>query len=177
MKVVEEVNAHSRVAMITNLYEEVFPLVATYIQRKGGNLEMAKEVFQEAIVIYYEKLIGSDFKPEKDDKAYLIGIAKNRWLKYCTTFFIHESLEYVEITEDKIPKPLTQKLLHYLKQTGEKCMDVLQAFYYEKLNMMEIAERFGYTSERSATVQKYKCLEKVRNEVKRKSLNYEDFLD
>jgi len=45
-------------------------------------------------------------------------------------------------------------------------MDLLQAFYYFKTPMREIAEEFGYRSERSATVQKYKCLEKVRDTVK-----------
>ncbi len=54
-------------------------------------------------------------------------------------------------------------------------MDMLQAFYYDKLNMREIAERFNLSGERSATVQKHKCLEKVREKVKEKSMTYEDF--
>jgi len=54
---------------------------------------------------------------------------------------------------------------------------LLRAFYYDKLSMSKIANRFGFSSERSATVQKYKCLEKVRDLVKEKSLSYEDFLE
>ena len=44
---------------------------------------------------------------------------------------------------------------------------MLQAVYYFKYSMQELAEEFGFRSVRSATVQKYKCLEKVRNEVKK----------
>jgi hypothetical protein len=41
--------------------------------------------------------------------------------------------------------------------------------------MKQIAQRFGLSGERSAAVQKHKCLEKVRNTVKEKALTYEDF--
>jgi hypothetical protein len=43
--------------------------------------------------------------------------------------------------------------------------------------MKELADLFGYAGERSATVQKYKCIEKVRETVKEQSLAYEDFIE
>src|SRR5690606_38798251 len=144
---------------------------------KGGNLEEAKEIFQDTIVLYYEKLAFNGFSPEKTDEAYLMGIAKNKWLKYCSERIYHEDLSHLIIAEEKEQKPITQKLMTYLKQSGEKCLDILQAFYYERLTMEQLANRFGYRSERSATVQKHKCLEKIRDQVKSKSLNYEDFLN
>lgn len=177
MTVIDQVSVRSRSEIITAWYIEAFPLFAAFVQRKGGDLEEAKEVFQEAIVLYYEKQISSDFCPEKTNRAYLLGIAKNRWFKYSAKRNLYEGLSHIDMADEKDPAPITQKLLYYLKLTGEKCMDMLQAFYYEKLDMVQLAKRFGYKSERSATVQKYKCLEKVRDEVKRKSLCYEDFID
>lgn len=177
MLTLRKVNYKTREAIIIKWYEEVFPNAAAYIHRRGGNVEIAKEIFQESIVLYYEKLIQSNFKPEVDNNAYLMGIVKMRWLKYYKESKHTEPLSNVDLVEENAVKPLSQKLINYLKQTGEKCMDLLQAFYYEKLSMQEIAQKFNYSSERSATVQKYKCLEKVRDEVKQKSLNYEDFID
>lgn len=177
MVLLEERSIHTREETIMKWYEEVFPMAAMYIQRRDGNLDDAKEVFQDAIVLYYEKLRRGDFQAELGDEAYLMGIVKNRWLKYRDQLRFNESLDHIEVTEENIGKPLTQKLLHYLKQSGERCLDLLQSFYYEKLSMKQMSERYGYTSERSATVQKYKCLEKVREEIKQKSLSYEDFLD
>jgi hypothetical protein len=43
--------------------------------------------------------------------------------------------------------------------------------------MKQIAGLFGYSGERSVTVQKYKCLEKVRDTIKQNALHYEDFID
>ncbi|MEM7107161.1 MAG: sigma-70 family RNA polymerase sigma factor [Bacteroidota bacterium] len=167
----------TREETIITWYEEVFPLAAAHIHRNGGDLDAAKEIFQEAVVLYYEKLMHLNFQPESGDTAYLMGIVKNKWLKYCKKFSTQESLDYIEVAEESIQKPVKAKLLHYLKQAGEKCMDLLQSFYYEKLTMRQVADRFEYASERSATVQKFKCLEKVRYEVKRKSLSHEDFLN
>ncbi len=177
MTITNEIEVHSRREIIAEWYVEIFPLFATYVQRNGGELEEAKEIFQEAIVLYYEKLTFTDFRPEKTDKAYLFGIAKNRWLRYCSERTHYEHLGRFDIEEKKEEKPDTMKLLRYLKQTGEKCLNILQAFYFEKLTMTQLADRFGYSSERSATVQKYKCLEKVRDQIKSKSLSYEDFLN
>ncbi|MEM8940469.1 MAG: sigma-70 family RNA polymerase sigma factor [Bacteroidota bacterium] len=175
--VIKDIALQNREVIILQWYEEVFPKAAAYIQRRGGNLEEAKEVFQESLIVCYEKLSANSFFPEVSNEAYLMGILKKRWLKYQSKPESKVGLEGLEIAEEKIQKPLSEKLLHYLKQSGERCMDLLQSFYYEKLTMRQLADRFGYANERSVTVQKYKCLEKMRDRVKQKSLTYEDFLD
>ncbi len=173
---VDELSARSRSESITEWYVKVFPPLAAYIQRRGGSLEEAKETFQEAIVLYYEKLALSGFSPEKTNEAYLLGLAKKRWFRYCARNRGREGISHIDIAEEKEREPIPRKLLHYLEQSGKKCLDVLQAFYYENLTMEQLAGRFGFKSARSATVQKYKCLEKVREQVKRKAMCYEDFL-
>ena len=52
-----------------------------------------------------------------------------------------------------------------------------EAFYYDALPVVDVASLFGYSGTHSATVAKYKCLEKVRETVKQKSLNYADFIE
>lgn len=163
-----------RSEVIANWYVRLFPKVAAYVQKQGGTLDAAKEVFQETLMLYCEKRTCTDFTPIGSEQAYLFGIAKNRWLKLRAED-THQELGNFDVADEPETTPLTHKLLDYLKLSGERCLDLLQAFYFEKLNASQLAQRFGYSSERSATVQKYKCLEKVRHEVKQKSLSYEDF--
>jgi DNA-directed RNA polymerase specialized sigma24 family protein len=177
MTVIDEVRTRSRSEIISEWYINVFPLVAAYVQRNGGDLHVAKEVFQEAIVLYYEKWNDSGFSPKTNDEAYLMGIARNQWHKHYSSQKRYEALAEIDMVEESEKELITQKVLHYLKLTGGKCMDILQAFYYEKIDMSQLAKRFGYRSVRSATVQKYKCLEKVRDNIKHKSLSYEDFFN
>ncbi len=177
MLVLDKVKTPIRAATITSWYEEAFPLVAAYIRRRGGDLENAREIFQEAIVLYYEKCVNDGFRSDEEDSAYLMGIAKKLWLKHYARSAKNVGMEQVDVAEENEKGPIGNKLLQHLKQTGERCLDLLQSFYYEKLTMHQVADRFGYSGERSATVQKFKCLEKVRDEVKRKSMSYEDFLE
>lgn len=166
--------------LFTQLYQSVFPAVAKYISRRGGSLDEAKDVFQDAVVIWYEKTASAGHQLQ-NDKAYLMGIAKHLWIKsyqanqrYVPLDEISQSFSLTEITDSQ---PLSTMLLNYLETAGQKCMDLLKSFYYDKQSMGEIAESFGFSGERSATVQKFKCLEKVRETVKSKSLTYEDFVD
>ena len=175
--IVEEVNVATREEIIIDWYQRAFPILADYIRKGGGDLEQAREIFQEAVVIYYEKSLQKEFSQEKDDKAYLLGIGRNLWRKHLRQTRHSVELQGHDLAEERDQKPLTTKILRFLQQNGEKCMNLLQAYYYEKLPMAQLADRFGYGSERSATVQKYKCLEKIRDQIKLKSLRYEDFLD
>lgn len=160
------------------IYKKVFPKVAQYISRKGGSLDDAKDIFQESIVIYYEKALTANIKLN-NEQAYLMGIAKHLWLKKFSTNkeqpLDNELFQHLQETEEE--KPIATKLLLYLETAGQKCMNLLKAFYYDQAPVQEIADLFGYSGIRSATVQKYKCLEKVRDTVKQKSLHYEDFVE
>ncbi len=162
-----------------DLYQRVFPTVARYVRQHGGSLAQAQDVFQDALVIYYERITSSADPPEQEE-AYLLGIARHRWIHMCRRFGLEVPLDDAEAldwAEEDILLPSSQKLLRLLTVAGKKCMDLLRAFYYDQLPLDEMAHTFGYAGVRSATVQKYKCLEKVRATVQEKSLNYEDFLE
>lgn len=165
--------------LFIRLYKTVFPAVAKYVARRGGTFAGAKDVFQDAVVIYYEKHISTGTAPD-NEAAYLMGIVKHLWFKQHNEANRYQSLDEMisslnTVIEDE-PQPATNRLLTYLETAGQKCMELLVSFYYDKQPMKNIAGLFGFASEHSATVQKFKCLEKVRETVKNKSLTYEDFI-
>lgn len=49
-----------------------------------------------------------------------------------------------------------------ISKLGEPCKSILEAFYFKKQNMQEIAENFGYTNAENAKNQKYKCLMRLK---------------
>lgn len=165
-----------REELFIRLYLQVFPKAARYLQKRGVDLEASRDIFQEALLAYYEKTMIEQVKPQKNDQAYLMGIVKNIWRKQAEVQKRWLPADHLEIAATESLLPVSDTLLAFIRQTSEKCLNLLQSFYYEKLDMKSLAQRFGFKSERSATVQKYKCLEKVREEVKQKSLSYEDFL-
>ena len=160
---------------LEQLYVEAFPAVAKWISKSGGSLEDAKDVFHDAMVVYYEK--HQALALQSSPSAYLMGICKHLWFRQCRAKnSIEMSLDGIDIPIPQEPTPNQITLLTLLKETGQKCLNILRKFYYQGYSMAELAKAQDFKSERSATVQKYKCLEKIRNEVKSKRLNYEDFL-
>ena len=165
-----------REAFFVQLYEKAFPAIAHYIARKGGNLEEAQDIFQDTLVIYYEKRVSAQAGVIVNEKAYLLGIAKNLWSQHFKTGLKNQPLDGFDTEAVPEEQLATGKLLHYLETSGKKCMELLKAYYYDHLQVDSIARLFGYSGIHSATVAKYKCLEKVRDTVKQKSLRYADFI-
>lgn len=159
------------------LYKSAFPAVARYVSKMGGTFDEAKDIFQDALVIYYEKAVTGELDIRVNAKAYLMGIAKHLWLKKFGVNGRHVSIDGIDTEEAEDARVSDSRLLSFLQTAGKKCMDLLRSFYYDQLPLNDIAETFGFSGVRSATVQKYKCLEKVRETVKEKALTYEDFLD
>ncbi|QDH78940.1 sigma-70 family RNA polymerase sigma factor [Echinicola soli] len=160
------------------MYYESFPDVARYVSKRGGSMEDAKDVFQDSLMIYYEQLVAG--KKVHEDGGYLFGVARHHWYKRfreaSTLALGKDEIALSQVADfEQVNTDERLQLMSFLKSAGEKCMDMLKAFYYDRLSMDELAQRYGYRTKRSATVQKFKCLEKVRDQVKEKSLTYEDF--
>lgn len=170
--------AELREQLFMDLYKSCFPVVARSIAKFGGSFDEAKDVFQDALVIFYEKQSSGKLELRVSEKAYLFGIARNLWLhKYKEKNKRTGLDEHTDVFEETEAGVSQQLLLRYLEVAGKKCMELLKSFYYDNEKLETIADQFGFSGTRSATVQKYKCLEKVREKVKEKSLAYEDFLD
>jgi DNA-directed RNA polymerase specialized sigma24 family protein len=154
---------------ITSLYRDSFPDFARMIRRMGGNLEEAKDAFHDALLIYMERDKAGKLNLHSSPKAYLLGTARICWLHRRSNEPVSELPEGFEAVEpeDTNEEEREKSLLESLIKSGKKCMELLKAFYYDHCSMQDVAERFGFNGRRSATVQKYKCLEKVREEIKK----------
>jgi DNA-directed RNA polymerase specialized sigma24 family protein len=173
----EDCETETRPELFVILYEEVFPDVALYIKKMGGNLEDTKDVFQDALIIYYEKTRSGDLFIQVNEQAYLFGICKHLWLKKQKQDARHYKLDAVNMLNIREEPCVSSTILNFVAHAGKKCLELLQSFYFEKRNMNEIAEQFKFSNEHSAIAQKYKCLEKIRAVIKNKSLKKEDFYE
>jgi RNA polymerase sigma factor (sigma-70 family) len=162
-------------------YESAFPYVARFVGKMGGSFQDAKDVFHDALVIFYEKTRHQDFHLKTTVEAYILGIAKHLWIrkfnKEKNNISLNDHEAAISIPNDYFPDLDSKRVLTLLEQTGKKCLQLLRAFYYENLSLKEITDQLGYRSVHSATVRKYKCLEKLRDNVKEKSIYYEDFME
>jgi DNA-directed RNA polymerase specialized sigma24 family protein len=169
--------AEEREKLFISLYKSTFPVVARHVSKMGGTFDEAKDIFQDALVIYYEKSVECAFELKTNEKAYLLGIAKHLWLRQHRDNSKFTPIDSLDIKIEETAQASDKKVLSFLQTAGKKCMDLLRSFYYDGLQLADAAQLYGFSGVRSATVQKYKCLEKVRETVKQKALTYEDFVD
>ena len=73
--------AEERALLFGQLYEETFPKVAKFVANRGGTFDDAKDIFQDALVILYEKSTPENELVFESPERYLIGIAKHLWIR------------------------------------------------------------------------------------------------
>ena len=155
--------AENNYTILQKIYNESLPEVTKYIRRNSGSLEDAKDVFQEAILIIYNKIKEDTLELTTTFHAYLFSICKNLWLKKLRsknnqtlrlsfTWGLKEDTEY----EEDFLKSRKWKLFNNKFQAlAEECRKVLQLLFNGKSGK-EIAQEMGYTEE-YAKRKKYKC--------------------
>lgn len=177
--VVDTLSARNR--FFEETYESVFPTVASFVHQMNGSYQDAKDIFQDALIIYFERITENSLKINVSPERYILGIAKHLWLRKFKDDRKKVALDDFErvlyLPIDFFPSVRTKRVLQFVEAAGNKCLDLLRSFYYERLGLKEIASTFGYGSEHSVSVQKYKCLEKVRDAIREKSVTYEDFFE
>jgi len=156
---------------VETIYRENFGLVQTFVVQNNGTFDDARDIFQEAMVVLYEKSKDPAFTLTCQIKTYLYSICRRLWLKklqqqsrFGTPV---ENMEDLVPVEEEIEEKAKQDIDFDMMDTamrhlGEPCKSLLEAFYLQKKQMVDIAEEFGYTNADNAKNQKYKCLMRLK---------------
>ena len=141
--------------------------VEALIQSRGGTKEDARDIFQEALVIFCKKVWEGNFQLTSKLDTFLYSICYNLWrnVKKAPETEISDNFQAVSIDglDELLEKEQKIKKVEFvLQKLGEPCFRLLRMFYYEALKMKEIAKKLGYSSEKTAKAQKYKCIERAK---------------
>ena len=156
---------------IETLYKQHYSMVQTMVVNNNGNKEDAKDIFQDAMIVLYEKSRSGSFELNCLIKTYLYSVSRRIWLKRLqqvqkiasdpdnleTLVPVEEDLE---LHEQRNEDYLTMESA--MLGLGEPCKSLLESYYLRKKSMSEIAEDFGYTNADNAKNQKYKCLMRLK---------------
>lgn len=156
---------------VETIYRENYTMVQSLIINNNGTADDAKDIFQEAMIVLYEKARSGTFELNCQIKTYVYSVSRRLWLKrlqqvsrYSGDIGNTESVVPVEEDiEDHVKRDLEFDMMNKaILSLGEPCKSLLEAFYLQKKNMQEIAADFGYTNAENAKTQKYKCLMRLK---------------
>lgn len=148
-----------------------FAAIRKMIRENGGNKEDAEDIFQEALIIFSRKCEDPSFELTSQVSTYLYSVSRFLWndeLKRKQRLSLttanpdirqDNGMDWEELIhqEEKFKKAET-----VLSKIGEKCLQLLKFFYLDNKSMKEIAKKMELSSEKIAKNQKYKCLERAK---------------
>lgn len=158
------------------LYRRYFPMVLHLVMTNTGTEDDAKDIYQEALIVLYEKVRSGSLELHCQLKTYLYSVSRRLWLKQLTqrSRFMVRDIE-APVSDDMALEHLTDDLSVHeerdrqfdlmadsLDRLGEPCRTLLEDFYIRHLSMQDITEKFGYTNADNAKTQKYKCLMRLK---------------
>ncbi len=156
---------------IETIYKENYNMVQALVLKNSGNVDDAKDIFQEAMIVLYERVQSEAFELNCLIKTYLYSVSRRLWLKklvHQNRFLITDEVEHDVINIDAEVEDQEKHNMDFLMMEramgslGEPCKSLLEAFYMQKRTMQEIASNFGYTNAENAKNQKYKCLMRLK---------------
>lgn len=156
---------------IETIYREHYGIVQAYILKNNGYPEDARDIFQEAMVVLFEKSKSDSFELTCQIRTYIYSICRRLWLKKLQLMNRYspgvEQMEEIVAVEDELETHEKrtadlQVMESALGKIGEPCKSLLEAYYIQKKGMQEIADSFGYTNSDNAKTQKYKCLVRLK---------------
>jgi len=158
-------------SVLKRLYIGYFPMVLQLIINNSGDGDDAKDIYQEAIIILYNKVKTGDFELSSKLKTYIYSVCRRLWLKRLSQMNryggdIKDFQEYLAVddeTERQNDRDIQfNKMGDALKLLGEPCKTIIEDFYIHNRSMQEICDTFGYTNADNAKTQKYKCLQRLK---------------
>ncbi len=169
------------------LYKNYYGVVRSMVLKSYGNEEQARDIFQEVIIVVYNKLQDSNFKITSSFLTFFYAVIKYTWLDFRkvnkrnplgnTIDFNDEIGINVNINEVEALAVMASRnsmFNKHLKHLVKGCQIMLQLFM-EGYNAEEIAKKLNLKNSNYVRKRKSKCLsalvERIRKDKKFKELS------
>ncbi|HEY8400013.1 MAG TPA: sigma-70 family RNA polymerase sigma factor [Cytophagaceae bacterium] len=149
------------------LYKYLLPHIYKLVNVGKDKEEEAKDILQEAMLIFYKQVINNKFDESYSNgiRGFIYSVARNLWINQTkkNKKFIdlnYQSIENIKDTNilDELEiKEKNQLIENIFSRLGDKCRELLRLSIFEELSMKEVAEKTGYPNPNAATVAAHRC--------------------
>lgn len=148
------------------LYHRCRPSITSYVLRNSGDTDDAEDMLQEACVIIWERIRAGLYTNEAKLETFALAVVKNIWLRRLSRKRSERNTTIDPDTtpagdagplEDLVQEERSEIVRRALESMGDPCRSLLILYYYEELDMKEIARRMGFANAATAKSKKYQC--------------------
>lgn len=153
------------------LYRKFAYLVPSRPGKYRLDEEEARDAYTDSFLAVVDNIVAGKFRGEASLKTYMSRIFRNKCVdrfRKNSTVKVEWLDEFPDISDPSrdflrriMGKEEMQGLVQWLKKLGERCQEILM-LSGEGYSPAEIAEKMDFKTPRSASSQRYKCLEKLK---------------
>lgn len=157
--------------ILGRIYKAYFPMILQLIVTNNGDEDDAKDIFQETVIVLYDKVQAGNFELSSKLKTFIYSVSRRLWLKKLNyksrnTGSVEDFENVVSVEQDMEEHEEKDRMFTQMESAlqllGEPCRTIIEDFYIKSKSMQEICEKFGYTNADNAKNQKYKCLQRLK---------------
>ena len=150
--------------LIREVYEKYHKAILHLVETDRGTMEDARDVFQEGIMLVYQKGQEPEFQLSSSFFTYFYGVCRNIWWnkrkkKSRTEITLSDEMKSM-VADTSVPEiEANEQYMLYQKKfllLGKDCQQLLRLFL-QKVKMEEIMKRMSYSSVNYVKQRKFKC--------------------
>jgi len=159
------------------LYKKYYRMMTNIVLKSGGSEDEAKDVYQEALIVFWQKAASGKLILTSKISTYMYSICQNQWRKELDRKSRLSNEEKEESEYQSHEDEQNYKIvIDSINELGDPCKSILMYYYFDGLSMNDIAERLGFANTDTAKTKKYKCKKRLDSLIKKK-YSKADFFD
>ena len=146
------------------VYQDQFSVIKQLVKMNNGDDDEANDVFQDAIIVIYNKIKKNDLKLHVSFGTYLYSVAQNIWLselkrkrRKVENF---EKLEIIseetDVHEDIVRSEMHKMVWQHFEKLSKDCQKVIKLFIDGK-SISEVTQIMNYSSEQHTKNRRLRC--------------------
>ena len=174
--------------ILNYVYEKNLPKIEKLVSRSGGQESLAKDIFQECMIIIYRKIKTKGLVLSCRFSTYFYSICKHLWYQelksgdklYSGRLRIKDDI-YVEEPEYEYQRSIYEVFDKHFEELSEDCKKILD-LHFKNYSIDEIRSMMDYKDANYVMDKKYRCkkslvkrimndplFKKINNDIKRTS--------
>lgn len=169
--------------IMIKIYEESFPMIEKMVLNSGGISEQAEDIFQDAMIVLYHKILSGKFELSCKLSTYLYAVSKRLWIQEKRKnkrihITIDENTDLVEEPNhfDELNLKQLEIINRHFAELSPDCQKILR-MHFNKVNIIDIQKVMGYDSPHYTMDRKYRCkkslIKRIMNDPKFKLIKNE----
>ncbi|MBV6643949.1 MAG: sigma-70 family RNA polymerase sigma factor [Cyclobacteriaceae bacterium] len=151
------------------LYKKYYRMMNKIVLSNNGTEEEAQDVYQEALIAFWQKAASGKLVLTSKISTYLYSICQNQWRKELDrksrlSREEKDGNEYQSYEEDETFRIVMQ----CIGELGDPCKSLLTYYYFDGMSMTDIAKKLNFANQDTAKTKKYKCKKRLDSLIKQR---------